>query len=676
MHSKRFATDPNTQTQCSLDCCVGDQEDHNHWLTISCHYGCLGESCQFLSFIPNRNTSYFRSSSRKVAPIGGPSCPQQSSTYYPPSEFNAFPSYCSSSSSTMIVKRDANNNQGANTSLTTSRHSSKNFEPSNLICAELANNRLTKMPDFLSSDHLDSLETLVLRNNCLRGQLFAFPPNLKTISYLDLSGNHLNSLPNCLFNLPLKVLLLSSNKLDCLSPKISNLNDTLEELDLSFNRLKCCPPEIGMLSCLSVLNLKNNQLTQLTPAIGQISPLRLLNLSNNHLSHLPSQLHVFAGALRSGIDLQVDGNPLVSPPIRVAIKGRLHMAKWLRNLAVEESNQVEGILGAKISSQEYGWNGVNNRREANVNQPLKPQAKNTILPSKSVVKQSEPGKSLGSDSGYASTVDEHRLSHEYTNGSLEDICQGNNQQKPIQPDSEKQLCTMDLNKEIMLAYAQTVIEKKKTVVTNTTPCLKPTSNNNDCTFLPLQQQSTTNQPSLENKTIAQYRQNTAIYCLQYLKQGWHTKPGYHSKDQISNHNRQTKPQQTRQSKPISPKSLSSSCSPCSSMCSVVENLPTATIKIADSSVVQAKKIDQLSRNGKSMTTSLHQPPKSGQLKPTSASKCLPPPKARRNIENFIAACRKLVPEASICAAADIMGRQRNSGQVARTVLALNKCVKK
>uniref|UniRef100_A0A915DWE1 Uncharacterized protein n=1 Tax=Ditylenchus dipsaci TaxID=166011 RepID=A0A915DWE1_9BILA len=86
---------------------------------------------------------------------------------------------------------------------------------------------------------------------------------------------------------------------------------------------------------------------------------------------------------------------LLSPPLRVARKGRLHIAKWLRNMAVEESSQVEGgVLDAKISSQEYGWNRVNTRREANVSQPLKSQAKNSLLASKSVVKQSEPGKSL------------------------------------------------------------------------------------------------------------------------------------------------------------------------------------------------------------------------------------------------------------------------------------------
>ncbi|KAE9412288.1 hypothetical protein Angca_002978, partial [Angiostrongylus cantonensis] len=55
---------------------------------------------------------------------------------------------------------------------------------------------------------------------------------------------------------------------------------------------------------------------------------------------------------------------------------------------------------------------------------------------------------------------------------------------------------------------------------------------------------------------------------------------------------------------------------------------------------------------------------------TSSGTVLSSPKAKRNVDSFIAACRKLgVPEVSICSSADILNK-RNITSVTKTVLAL------
>ncbi|CAG9537781.1 unnamed protein product [Cercopithifilaria johnstoni] len=58
--------------------------------------------------------------------------------------------------------------------------------------------------------------------------------------------------------------------------------------------------------------------------------------------------------------------------------------------------------------------------------------------------------------------------------------------------------------------------------------------------------------------------------------------------------------------------------------------------------------------------------------PVSEELPLSPPKCRRNVDSFLAACRRIgVPENSICSSADILER-RNLPLLAKTVLALNK----
>jgi len=64
----------------------------------------------------------------------------------------------------------------------------------------------------------------------------------------------------------------------------------LHELDLSKNRLKTIPAEIGMLKKLKRLLLFKNQIATLPPEIGELEKLQELIINNNNLEALPDEI--------------------------------------------------------------------------------------------------------------------------------------------------------------------------------------------------------------------------------------------------------------------------------------------------------------------------------------------------------------------------------------------------
>ena len=89
---------------------------------------------------------------------------------------------------------------------------------------------------------------------------------LSTLEFLDLSGNNISQLPECIWNLNnLKELNLGSvvfggNAIQTISPKIKNLKD-LEILNISLNdKLQTLPQEILELKKLLYLRMTQNEL--------------------------------------------------------------------------------------------------------------------------------------------------------------------------------------------------------------------------------------------------------------------------------------------------------------------------------------------------------------------------------------------------------------------------------
>uniref|UniRef100_A0A8C3DXB1 Leucine rich repeats and calponin homology domain containing 1 n=1 Tax=Corvus moneduloides TaxID=1196302 RepID=A0A8C3DXB1_CORMO len=191
---------------------------------------------------------------------------------------------------------------------------------SDTVRADLSKNRLTEVPTELC--HFVSLETLNLYHNCIKVIPDAIV-NLQMLTYLNLSRNQLSSLPACLCGLPLKVLIASNNKLGSLPEEIGQLKQ-LMELDVSCNEITALPQQIGQLKSLKELNVRRNYLEVLPQELVQL-PLVKFDFSCNKVLVIPI-------CFRKMVQLQVlllENNPLQSPPAQICTKGKVHIFKYL-----------------------------------------------------------------------------------------------------------------------------------------------------------------------------------------------------------------------------------------------------------------------------------------------------------------------------------------------------------
>ncbi|XP_050826201.1 leucine-rich repeat and calponin homology domain-containing protein 1 isoform X2 [Serinus canaria] len=191
---------------------------------------------------------------------------------------------------------------------------------SDTVRADLSKNRLTEVPTELC--HFVSLESLNLYHNCIKVIPDAIV-NLQMLTYLNLSRNQLSSLPACLCGLPLKVLIASNNKLGSLPEEIGQLKQ-LMELDVSCNEITALPQQIGQLKSLKELNVRRNYLEVLPQELVQL-PLVKFDFSCNKVLVIPI-------CFRKMLQLQVlllENNPLQSPPAQICTKGKVHIFKYL-----------------------------------------------------------------------------------------------------------------------------------------------------------------------------------------------------------------------------------------------------------------------------------------------------------------------------------------------------------
>ncbi|XP_062035561.1 leucine-rich repeat and calponin homology domain-containing protein 4 isoform X2 [Lepus europaeus] len=200
------------------------------------------------------------------------------------------------------------------------RGAARSYDLSDITQADLSRNRFPEVPE--AACQLVSLEGLSLYHNCLRCLNPALG-NLTALTYLNLSRNQLSSLPPYICQLPLRVLIVSNNKLGALPPDVGALG-SLRQLDVSSNELQSLPVELCGLSSLRDLNVRRNQLSTLPDELGDL-PLVRLDFSCNRVSRIP----VSFCRLRHLQVVLLDSNPLQSPPAQICLKGKLHIFKYL-----------------------------------------------------------------------------------------------------------------------------------------------------------------------------------------------------------------------------------------------------------------------------------------------------------------------------------------------------------
>ncbi|XP_056673735.1 leucine-rich repeat and calponin homology domain-containing protein 4 isoform X1 [Monodelphis domestica] len=215
------------------------------------------------------------------------------------------------------------------------RGTASGYDLSDITQADLSRNRFPEVPE--AACQLMSLEGLSLYHNCLRCLNPALG-NLTALTYLNLSRNQLLSLPPYICQLPLRVLIVSNNKLGALPPDIGALG-SLRQLDVSSNELQSLPLQLGNLHSLRDLNVRRNQLSTLPDELGDL-PLVRLDFSCNHVSRIPSSFR----RLRHLQVILLDSNPLQSPPAQICLKGKLHIFKYLSSEAGERGVSGFGDL--------------------------------------------------------------------------------------------------------------------------------------------------------------------------------------------------------------------------------------------------------------------------------------------------------------------------------------------
>ncbi|EPQ15693.1 Leucine-rich repeat and calponin like proteiny domain-containing protein 4 [Myotis brandtii] len=215
------------------------------------------------------------------------------------------------------------------------RGAARTYDLSDITQADLSRNRFPEVPE--AACQLVSLEGLSLYHNCLRCLNPALG-NLTALTYLNLSRNQLSSLPPYICQLPLRVLIVSNNKLGALPPDISTLG-SLRQLDVSSNELQSLPTELCSLPSLRDLNVRRNQLSTLPDELGDL-PLVRLDFSCNRISRIP----VSFCRLRHLQVILLDSNPLQSPPAQICLKGKLHIFKYLSTEAGRRGGAALGDL--------------------------------------------------------------------------------------------------------------------------------------------------------------------------------------------------------------------------------------------------------------------------------------------------------------------------------------------
>ncbi|KAI5130793.1 Leucine-Rich Repeat And Calponiny Domain-Containing Protein 1 [Manis pentadactyla] len=200
------------------------------------------------------------------------------------------------------------------------RTTSPGHDLSDTVQADLSKNRLVEVPMELC--HFVSLEILNLYHNCIKVIPEAII-NLQMLTYLNLSRNQLSALPACLCGLPLKVLIASNNKLGSLPEEIGQLKQ-LMELDVSCNEITTLPQQIGQLKSLRELNVRRNYLKVLPQELVDL-PLVKFDFSCNKVLVIP----ICFREMKQLQILLLENNPLQSPPAQICTKGKVHIFKYL-----------------------------------------------------------------------------------------------------------------------------------------------------------------------------------------------------------------------------------------------------------------------------------------------------------------------------------------------------------
>uniref|UniRef100_A0A669DUI5 Leucine-rich repeat-containing protein 40 n=1 Tax=Oreochromis niloticus TaxID=8128 RepID=A0A669DUI5_ORENI len=168
---------------------------------------------------------------------------------------------------------------------------------STLTRLDLTNNDITSLPASLSL--LPNLNVLLLEGNPLRGIrrdiLSYIYAKYSNVNVFVTSDKQAGSIPEELFDAAadqsIATVNFSKNQLTSVPPRLLEFQSSLSEINLGFNRLISCSPDICKLLQLTHIDLRNNQLSDLPSEMQNLTKLRSIILIYNRFKSFPDVLY-------------------------------------------------------------------------------------------------------------------------------------------------------------------------------------------------------------------------------------------------------------------------------------------------------------------------------------------------------------------------------------------------
>ena len=185
------------------------------------------------------------------------------------------------------------------------------------ICYAMIDGNIKKIAFEIVSNRksLDEADLIASRLNDQIDLIFELLGELKSLTYLDFSGNDLKEIPESISKLTsLEYLDLLENRLTKVPEAICNIT-TLNYLDLTGNEdLQEIPESITNLTSLNTMGLSFTRLREIPESITRLTSLKSFNFAGNELKEIPESF----SNLISLTDLILLGNHLQEIPESIA----------------------------------------------------------------------------------------------------------------------------------------------------------------------------------------------------------------------------------------------------------------------------------------------------------------------------------------------------------------------
>uniref|UniRef100_H2Z790 Calponin-homology (CH) domain-containing protein n=1 Tax=Ciona savignyi TaxID=51511 RepID=H2Z790_CIOSA len=217
--------------------------------------------------------------------------------------------------------------------------SSDDYDLSDTLSVDFTGNFLCEVPMELYDWYC--LRTVIMSRNYIK-VIPDFLVRMKMLKVLDMSNNLLTHLHASVSELKsLAILKLSNNSIVSIPEEIGGLKQ-LEEFDISGNEIDRIPLQVGDMRSLLHLDVSKNNISILP---DELSKLQLVHLdaSSNKISSIPLCFEEITSLQR----LLVHDNPLVSPPLKVLKKGKVHLFKSLQLEVAKKARSQENAFTTK-----------------------------------------------------------------------------------------------------------------------------------------------------------------------------------------------------------------------------------------------------------------------------------------------------------------------------------------